>query len=188
MMPSILRIYLKLGRIGLSLNTCMAPFILTCRITFGKETKALGTDKGITILEKTCRRKIMSFIDKTKPPPAGVWLLTRAAHCGEHYHFCVKSNSYWYNTRRTEGAAKWDSGSGVAAKIPNTEELVSAVHPFNPYVPGDTCRLLHIADAEWAETITSEDFRMNQRALPILPTGFWERNPPFSDRREDETY
>lgn len=125
----------------------------------------------------------MHFIDKTKPPPANVWLLVRASRCGEYNHFCVKSNSYWYNTRRMDGPAKWDSGNAVAMKIANTAEfIIVGRYSFSPFVPGEECRTLHIADAEWAEN------NINEEESSPLPKGFWERNPPFSDRRKDETY
>lgn len=124
----------------------------------------------------------MNFIDKTKPPPAGVWLLVRASRCGEYNHFCVKSNSYWYNTRRTAGAAKWDSGSSVAMRIANTVEFIYGCYSYTPFIEGDECKTLHTDDAEWAEECINEE-----EGSP-LPKGFWERNPPFSDRRKDETY
>lgn len=124
----------------------------------------------------------MNFIDKTKPPPAGVWLLVRASRCGEYNHFCVKSNSYWYNTRRTAGAAKWDSGSSVAMRIANTVEFIYGRYSYTPFIEGDECKTLHTDDAEWAEEC------INEEESSPLPKGFWERNPPFSDRRKDETY
>lgn len=124
----------------------------------------------------------MNFIDKTKPPPANVWLLVRAYSGGECNHFCVKSNSYWYNTRRTAGVAKWDSGKAVAMRIANMAEIIHGRYPYNPFFEGDVCKTLHTDDAEWAEGC------INETRISPLPTGFWERNPPFSDRRKDETY
>lgn len=131
----------------------------------------------------------MNFIDKTKPPPAGVWLLVRAFDDVGWNHYCVKAGSPWKLV--LDSPVKWCVDYCIAFKIHNRDKKFIELYRFCPDFKGKHGMIIHADDAEHLENIfeTRKDWIVPKYlygSIHInLPDNFWKRNKGFGNRGRD---
>lgn len=119
----------------------------------------------------------MTFLDLTKPPPGGVWLLVHTDLAWGNKHYCVKADHYFIYTNC--GKPLWHAGDLVlTARFSPGGAFVKGVNSRTIcWFEGKYCSVIRQEDAAFLEAIATSHERENSPRH--VPQGFWERNPPL---------